>query len=357
MPFIAFVSHDESLTGAPMILSAVADYFFSDLRWDGVVISKAKGSAHTRFARRFSVWYPDDEAAFRELPVYEKALEFLRKFSPDLVYVNSIDCSDYVLAARHLGIPALWHLHELPSEFDRWEFDHRLMPGEAEEALASADRLIVPADEVRDCLISRYGVRASKITIIPEFVDIASLREAVSQASSTAAVPWTEVIGCGNASIRKGFDIFLQVAARLSDYRFSWVGELHKFHLNFQVPDNVRLIGEVQNAHAYLSRAEVFLLTSREDPFPVVALEAMALGKPVIAWRYGGGIHRAIGTGGVALEDPGPDAFAGAIRHLLVDADARIRAGRAGQKRVERYYSDSRCLPRIRHAVETLLGP
>ena len=51
-----------------------------------------------------------------------------------------------------------------------------------------------------------------------------------------------------------------------------------------------RFLGQRDDARALLAAADVFVLTSREDPLPSVALEALATGTPVVAFAETGGI-------------------------------------------------------------------
>ena len=47
-------------------------------------------------------------------------------------------------------------------------------------------------------------------------------------------------------------------------------------------------LGEIENPYPLFDRMDVFTVTSRADPFPLVVLEAMALGKPVVGFAEGG---------------------------------------------------------------------
>src|SRR5207237_517213 len=115
------------------------------------------------------------------------------------------------------------------------------------------------------------------------------------------------VIACGTYLLRKGMDWFVDVARKTlsqhadnKDIHFIWIGhgEDHSFSLyyycnwdllQYRVQDNVHFIGERVDLNPYFQGADLFLLTSRQDPFPCVVQNAMAAGLAVIAFDGAGG--------------------------------------------------------------------
>ena len=63
------------------------------------------------------------------------------------------------------------------------------------------------------------------------------------------------------------------------------------------VSDCLQFTGQVDNHLKYLAMFDAFALTSREDPFPLVALDAASLGKPVLCFAGAGGTPELIGEG------------------------------------------------------------
>lgn len=146
------------------------------------------------------------------------------------------------------------------------------------------------------------GVDPSRIRLLPPLVPRPEPPGVASEAAVRAAVNAERarlVVGCGEASWRKGADLFVEVARRLrctDDVRFCWVGrrprgyarQLDHDLLRLDERDLVHWTGEVADTRPYLAAADVLLMTSREDPRPLAPLEAAHLGTPTLAFDVGG---------------------------------------------------------------------
>jgi hypothetical protein len=150
-------------------------------------------------------------------------------------------------------------------------------------------------------------------------------------------------LGAGTGDLRKGFDLFLQ-AARIArkqnaPMHFCWIGKIDAELARHLAPEievalatgYVHLPGPQDDVAAWMSAADVFALTSREDPFPSVALEAMATGLSVAAFAGSGGIADLLAvheTGSlVPMSDAG--AFTQALMALAAPQGCDARARRA----------------------------
>lgn len=109
------------------------------------------------------------------------------------------------------------------------------------------------------------------------------------------------VVNVGFADLRKGFDLFVSTArvaaAKNSDYHFVWLGDIHPDLENWILRDiagsklesHLHFVPFTNEISLYLQGADVLAMTSREDPFPSVVLESLALGTPVVGFQGGGG--------------------------------------------------------------------
>jgi glycosyltransferase involved in cell wall biosynthesis len=113
------------------------------------------------------------------------------------------------------------------------------------------------------------------------------------------------VAGSGHETRRKGKDLFVQLAKQVvihsgkDNIHFIWVGgwegEQNKSRIYSLVSEHslegcVHFVGQADNPLDYFGLADVFAMVSREDPYPLVCLEAAALSKPIICFAEAGGM-------------------------------------------------------------------
>jgi hypothetical protein len=181
------------------------------------------------------------------------------------------------------------------------------------------------------------------------------------------------VAGCGTVDARKGPDMFVQAAARVHrqgtdgrPLRFLWIGrttdvELRRM-LDYDIrrlglQAEVRFVGELAAPHGLLALSDVFCVTSREDPFPLVMLEAAALAKPVVCFEGSGGAAEFCALGG-GLTVPFLDvaALADRCQELRLDPARARETGRRGAASVRDHFTVERVAPKLWREIEAVLG-
>jgi glycosyltransferase involved in cell wall biosynthesis len=93
------------------------------------------------------------------------------------------------------------------------------------------------------------------------------------------------VLCIARAAKPKRFDIFLEVASLLPQYAFIWIGNNEPVQ---GVSENVFCLGNIPEAGKYNQLADLFMLSSDYEGLPIVIIEAMSYGKPIVASRVGG---------------------------------------------------------------------
>jgi glycosyltransferase involved in cell wall biosynthesis len=222
----------------------------------------------------------------------------LAETASELVYVNSAAAAEFVFAAKALGKTIVLHVHENAAMLRRLlEIDLAKM-----EMLSLCDGVVLAAGNLRRDLAEVFGIAPEPcldfgIAIDTEEVArLASLRDAPARNALGEVALWGErlVIGmCGHASARKGADIFFAAAAALPAHDFVWVGNWDREdapendvidqYLERRLP-NLYVTGGVDNPYKYIARFDLFFLSSRVDPNPLVLAEAMSLGVPVLCF-------------------------------------------------------------------------
>jgi glycosyltransferase involved in cell wall biosynthesis len=101
--------------------------------------------------------------------------------------------------------------------------------------------------------------------------------------------PATQIAFVGRLSYEKGPDVFLRLAKQLPQYNFSMYGDgpmLEK--ISTSATDNLTLMGQVTSMNPHWPKISLLCITSREEGLPLVAIEALVRGVPVISFDIGG---------------------------------------------------------------------
>mgnify|MGYP001569634476 CR=1 FL=1 len=171
--------------------------------------------------------------------------------------------------------------------------------------------------------------------------------------------PEVPLVGMAGRVIRlKGVDLFLRAAARIAkrfpEVRFVIIGrregdafdrELDEITAAEGLSDRVVFTGWVDDILTEMIDLDIVAIPSRRDAAPLVAFEAMALGRPIVATRCPG-LDEQLEPEVSGLYVPRQDveALAGAILRLLGDGDLRLRLGRAAREALVSRFD-------LRHAV------
>lgn len=84
----------------------------------------------------------------------------------------------------------------------------------------------------------------------------------------------------------KNSSLFVEIARQLPEYAFIWIGNQHE--VDGDLPGNVFFMGNLPNAGAYNQFVDLFILPSNYEGLPMVIIEAMSFGCPVVASDVGG---------------------------------------------------------------------
>ncbi|WP_029001900.1 glycosyltransferase family 4 protein [Azohydromonas australica] len=293
----------------------------------------------------------------------------------DLVYANTAATWRHVAALGRHRSALLWHIHELA-----YALDLTLDETKARELLRSASRVIGVSTSVVDTLVKQYSVTADRVDLVHGFVPLAEVSEGerrLRRRRLLERLNWPShafvVGGCGGLGWRKGTDLFLQLASRFkrnhpsSPVRFLWVGgserggsevlqfehDLHRMEL----ADVCRRVASTADVDAYYDAMDVFALTSREDPFPLVMLEAAVHAVPTVCFKdAGGGPEFVAGDAGIAVPYLDLDAFMEALRALQADPELRRVCGLAAQRKVRHHHGIEAQGPKLLLSIQRCMA-
>ena len=214
--------------------------------------------------------------------------------------------------------------------------------GVVDRATASGvDAYVAVSHSIAAALIER-GARAERVHVIANGVDADKL-VAASHGPLPAGVPEGRplVVCVARLEPVKGVDVLVRATALLPGVVVAVAGDgpeeaaLRELAAALGVAGRVTFLGRVSPVAPLLAAADVVALPSRSEGMPIVALEAMALSRPVVASRVGGvGEAVADGKTGVLVAPNDPAALAAALGRVTGDPSAAAAMGEAGEARV-----------------------
>lgn len=222
-------------------------------------------------------------------------LRLLRKQGFQSAIVNSAASSAMAPHLAEAEIDFVFLIHELPALLQS-----RNLRAPMEKACSLARHFLAPAQSVA----KKLGLEPSKnLKILPQGLYAttpfsAQARQTIRRQMGVGSAEQI-VISAGYADLRKGFDLFLQLWRKMrGTVHCAWLGDIdpslkNSLHVELKSAlssGTFHMPGRVENVSAWLAAADVFVLASREDPYPSVVLEALAAGLPCAAFDETGGI-------------------------------------------------------------------
>ncbi len=333
---------------------------------DRTLASRFFGTAHLGFRRLGLVAAEQRAAQARFAPLR-------RLGSFDVAYLNSatsIQAAPYLPPAQVV----VSHVHELDVAL-------RTMEAEDAEAIRGIpDAWIAASAPVRDLLTGELALPADRVLLHEEFITAraladrtVSLREIESCRRQLPTLPTSAaiVMGCGTLDWRKGPDLFIQVACEVRrrtrrPVHFVWLGGEHRGTDWERVrsdrdragADHVHFIEVCPDPVPWMATADVFALTSREDPLPLVCLESAVVGTPIVTYRNGGipGLLTACGVEAArnVIDHLDAGAMADRILELLHSSALRDESSAHVRHRVVHQHDVGVAAPRLLADLEAL---
>ena len=329
---LLLIGHDAREHGAQILLLCIAQALRAVHGVDIGFVLLAGGPMEAAYRAVAPTMIVDGEESLDAL------LRSARATGCNAAIVNTAASAAAVRTLQQHGIHSVLLVHELPRLLREKALLEPLRIG-----LAAADTVVFPAELVRDRCFEALGVSPAHTVVVPQGIECPPPPSDPERKATRAALHVPEgallALGMGYADLRKGFDLFLQVwramRAGPAAVCLVWAGGMDpatQAYLGAEIAaaeatGSFRLLGPRTDPAALLAAADVFLLTSREDPLPSVALEAMAAGTPVVAFEDTGGIPELLERFGGGCSVPLGDAAAMASAALQT-ARATTPAGR-----------------------------
>jgi len=368
MPKILFISHDATRTGAPIV-------FLHQLKWlrentniemcfllldGGPLIPDFEALGRTwlwkvsspppTFSQRV---INRATGLFKKTPSQRDiVLKELDSGQFDMVYSNTVASHEVgMLLKKRWNKPWISHVHEMPFSI-RSFYANSLRP----DVMDEVDRMISVSKSCKRLLQENFDLKNTPVDLVYECVPTSEMKKPL-RTREEVKLSWglkNEFVvgGSGVMSWRKGIDLFIEISRIIQnssasqEIRFVWVGAIKKDVvegyryecMQLGIAPSIIFTDATSDPASYFQAFDAFALTSREDPFPLVALEAAALKKPIICFENSGGIPELIEhQGGTVVPYLDIKSFADQIIKWASDRNSASTIGESAYQEVQRY--------------------
>lgn len=326
--------------GAAWITLEIADYLNSTGRHTVDVISFHEGLRppvptsvkYVPYLRELSIL---PLAGRRSIPRFEDAYDLLLVSSPTLLslyspatrvvlYIHCLYSRQVDLFSRYLP-PAYRVIFNgyLKRVFSRLEAP----------ALRRADLILCPRKALVAYLQQESMLRSKSVLDMPVGVDLERFKP-IDEAERN-----NSLLFVGRASLAKGFDTFLKVAKDLGIDSVAVIPRESMLSSRHALPGNVRIVvapGRKDLVKLY-QQAGMFLMPSLSETGPLVTIEAMACGLPIVCTSEGGGDYVLPGRNGFVVEPNDYKSMSDRVKLLNEDEDLRAEMGRASRETATKF--------------------
>jgi glycosyltransferase involved in cell wall biosynthesis len=367
---ILFVSHDGHIAGAQLLLLNLIEWLSVNTNIEIKVLFLESGELYQKFSKLVPTFYWPN--IIKNLPADDTQGNYIKGVfgDIDLIYGNTVIAAKIYDVLQVFDVPFITHVHELETSIL-----NILSPVELSDLHKYSDAYIACSPPVAENLIKNHQAASKQLVTINAFIDSGHLinnemsKKALRKKLKLMPDSFT-VFGCGTIDWRKGTDLFIETAIELKrrgqlDFHFYWIGQnlwdnnpltgsglnwsaLEKKIADSGISQNISFLGLKSKPQQYFFAGDVFFLSSREDPFPLAALEAAASKLPVICFENAGGIPALIGNDAGSVVFPFDiQAVTDALMFFKENPDQLRIKGELAKEKVIGNHIDDIAIPQI----------
>ncbi|PWT99164.1 MAG: hypothetical protein C5B53_05715, partial [Candidatus Melainabacteria bacterium] len=284
---IFLATHEASRTGAPLLLLQMIREFAAH-GWECVVLIDKEGAVEDEFARYAHVInFRGVATRYSDCQMYLDILFNILKFpKPKLCLLNSLETGRFAKPFANHGIKIITFVHEMADAYP--------VPY-LKDIFQKSQLVVFPAKCVQELSKTRSKMPSLPDMIIPSALlddDFGAYDRSEAYAQIRKEIGASDhsqlVLACGSPDMRKGIDIFVSVAQMIlknlpaeREVHFVWIGagqmlpHTPLYYARWQIRQaglaaRVHLLPPRKNLVPAFRGSDLFVLTSRQDPFPCV---------------------------------------------------------------------------------------
>jgi len=354
---ILLVSHSGSRTGAPLIILKIAKELCKIREINLITVVIGGGELVKEFGRYSHVVVTKDKFGGDKQENSTLQSEIIRN-GISVIIANSAESHKFLDSTYFKGKPTFMLIHEIADHYPRdvWKnmFDttnHIVFPSKyvSQKSLAKLAGTVSKHTHIESTSVIPQGLLTDNFGLSKYNINRKYIRKEL-RISDNAVV----VLGCGVMDFRKGIDLFFDTAkqtiASNNNVIFLWLGGNSNQSDNDDllywkkkvtskgILENIKFVNAVSDPEPYFQASDIFLLTSRSDPFPCVVHEAMSCKLPIVYMNEATGSEELIGSEfgiPVTYEDVGQ--LSNAVIELASNNELRISIGDSAQNYVRKH--------------------
>jgi len=356
---ILFISHELTRTGAPMLLLNLIKSFGDN--YNIAVVSYKGGEIKEEFFSCVN-WLdaPNSSQNKRRSREVKRGIKRLTYFTDiKLAIVNTVICSETLWWLRKKEIPSIHLIHELSIRDEE-------IHGLTSSAQHASCRVFSSQFQMEDAIRKVQILHSPNTHVIPQGIFTPSIQQASKKSHHSTPVERKVnqgeilILGAGKVDYRKGVDLFLDCAKKTIEsspntkIKFAWIGDGWRDRDNtyslflqdqlekYEMGSRFQFVDEVKNFSEACKLADLFFLSSRIDPLPIVAQTAMAHGIPVVCFEKTTGLSEYLSTDQTSLFCVSPyldiETASKKILELAENQELRAKVGDACRHIAETYF-------------------
>jgi glycosyltransferase involved in cell wall biosynthesis/SAM-dependent methyltransferase len=306
---ILIVTHEATRSGAPILALNLVQQF--SVQYNVISLTLGGGELTDYFHDGSAALYVADRRTMTDKELNDVVSQITARHSFKFAIINSVASSRVLSPLRAKGVPTISLVHEFSSYMRPRSALHDLIAHSTETVFSTQLTL---ASAVSDFWLykgnSIHVAPQGKCIVPTPTVSNAEVEKTWLAANlRPAGTSKFLVLGIGNIELRKGVDLFIKCASILKDqfggerFHFVWIGDgfdpenemAYSVYLDDQIKRaglelRLKILPSTSQIELAYQSADILLITSRLDPLPNVAIDALLAGCPVLCFEKTTGI-------------------------------------------------------------------